>query len=264
MRAYRVGLLSSLVILVLIWTLGGVVVCNASIVALWLFDEGNGNNAVDSSGNENHGAIHDADWVEGRFGSALEFDGEASYVEVAESNSLKITDQLSWHAWIKVTGNAGRDRIIFAQSNNGGYGGRIYTGEGYSCWVRVSDDWRYPAPPANVPDLYDTWHHVATTYDSTGKFGEQRMYVDGELASEGPIELVNLKIQPGTGTSEIGNRHEWTQPFKGIIDELCIYDVILTQDEIQESMSSLGKTAVGSAGKLATTWGGIKVRSVLH
>ena len=262
MKAYRVSLLSSLVALVLIWTLGGVTVSNADTVALWLFDEESGDEAMDSSGNENHGIIHDAIWVAGKFGSALEFDGVASYVEIPESDSLKVTDQLTWHAWIKVTGGQGTDRNIFAQSENGGYGGRIHVGEQYSCWLKVDNDWRYPAAAANVPDLYDTWHHVATTYDS--ETGVQKMYVDGELASEGPLELANLKIQPGTGTSEIGNRHEWTQPFDGIIDELCIYDVVLTQDEIQESMNSLGKTAVEPSGKLAATWGNIKMRSVLY
>jgi len=251
-------LLSGVVILVFVWTLGGAVVCNADVVALWLFDEKSGDEVIDSSGNKNHGTIHDAKWVDGKFGSALEFDGEKSYVEIPESDSLNVTE-VSWHAWIMVTGKQATDRVIFAESDNGGFGGRIWREEKFSCWVRVDGDWRYPASLANIPDLYNTWHHVATTYNS--KTGEQKMYVDSVLGSEGKLALANLKIQPGIGTSEIGNRHEWGQGFKGIIDELCIYNIVLTEDEIQKSTSSsLSKTAVESSGKLAITWGSVKFR----
>ena len=51
-----------------------------SIVAAWLFDEGNGKTASDSTGNGHDGSIEaGAKWVNGRFGKALEFDGTAAW-----------------------------------------------------------------------------------------------------------------------------------------------------------------------------------------
>ena len=43
-------------------------------VGIWLFDEGKGNTAADTSGNGNDGAITGAKWAEGKFGGALEFE----------------------------------------------------------------------------------------------------------------------------------------------------------------------------------------------
>ena len=45
--------------------------------------------------------------------------------------------------------------------------------------------------------------------------------------------------------------------FDGIIDEVAIYNRALSADEIKELMSA-PPAAVRAAGKLATTWGGIK------
>ena len=40
-------------------------------VGIWLFDEGKGGVAEDTSGNGNDGAITGAKWVEGKFGGCL-------------------------------------------------------------------------------------------------------------------------------------------------------------------------------------------------
>jgi len=47
------------------------------------FDEGSGKVAKDISGNGNDGQIIDAEWVNGKFGKALSFNGKTAYVEVA-------------------------------------------------------------------------------------------------------------------------------------------------------------------------------------
>ena len=49
----------------------------------------------------------------------------------------------------------------------------------------------------------------------------------------------------------------------GMIDEVAVFNVALTVDEIEEIMNeglekALGITAVFSSGKLATTWGSVK------
>ena len=43
-------------------------------VGIWLFDEGKGGVAADTSGNGNDGEITGAKWAEGKFGDALEFE----------------------------------------------------------------------------------------------------------------------------------------------------------------------------------------------
>ena len=54
----------------------------ASIIGMWLFDEGEGDVALDSSGNGNNGKLmNDPKWVEGKFGKALSCDGVDDYVD---------------------------------------------------------------------------------------------------------------------------------------------------------------------------------------
>ena len=65
----------------------------ATIVGIWTFDEGSGDVAGDSSGNGNDGTVNgDPQWIDGQFGSALEFNGDDSVI-VEDSDSLDMTDQ---------------------------------------------------------------------------------------------------------------------------------------------------------------------------
>jgi hypothetical protein len=61
-----------------------------SIIGMWLFDEGEGDVAEDSSGNGNSGTLMNGPkWVEGKFGEALEFSGAGDYVDTGlNSNNL--------------------------------------------------------------------------------------------------------------------------------------------------------------------------------
>ena len=61
-----------------------------TIAAIWLFDEGSGQTAKDSSGNENHGELmNGVEWIDCVFGKALELDGQDDYVFVAGSQKAK-------------------------------------------------------------------------------------------------------------------------------------------------------------------------------
>ena len=68
-------------------------------VGIWLFDEGKGGVAADTSGNKNDGAITGAKWAEGKFGGALEFE-LPHVVTVKASNSLNFKDQMTIATWV--------------------------------------------------------------------------------------------------------------------------------------------------------------------
>ena len=48
-----------------------------NLVVLWLFDEGNGQIVTDGTGNGHKGTIQNRRWVSGKFGTSLEFQGQA-------------------------------------------------------------------------------------------------------------------------------------------------------------------------------------------
>ena len=73
-----------------------------SVVGLWGFDEREGDLARDSSGRGNDGTlIGNPEWVEGKFGAALQFDGADDYVDCGNARILHIPKG-SMMAWIKV------------------------------------------------------------------------------------------------------------------------------------------------------------------
>ena len=78
----RVSFLMLILALIMEWVVGITMVSEANPIAIWLFDEGQGDVATDSSGNGNDGSLMNGPKrVGGRFGGALEFDGADDYVD---------------------------------------------------------------------------------------------------------------------------------------------------------------------------------------
>ena len=74
-------------------TLIFVFACSASadLVGYWSFDEGAGTVANDGSGNNNHGDVMGgAQWVAGKMGGALAFDGADDMVVVNQASGLPL------------------------------------------------------------------------------------------------------------------------------------------------------------------------------
>lgn len=222
-------------------------------VGMWLF-EGSGNVAKDSSGNENDGKIIDAEWVEGKYNGALSFNGESSVVEIPHSNSLVLKDKFTIEAWIKSNVDSGDVGIISKWARNV-FGGWFIEGWPWRIyfWELTNKDWK---PELDVPAK--EWVHLAFTYD--GK--EEKAYVNGKLASSESsdgsiIEVSDNPVRIGFDAGSNGEDH-W---FNGLIDEVAISNVALTEDDIKDTMKGFESVlAVSPVEKLATAWGSIKRR----
>src|SRR5690606_15055230 len=85
---------------------------------------------------------------------------------------------------------------------------------------------------------FDEWHHITGTYSS--KTGLISLYIDGVLINTKNIGAKNLPISLGqnaNSTFEIGrfsNKLKNDQYFKGNIDEVRVFKVSLTEDQIQQ------------------------------
>ncbi|MHC4120593.1 MAG: hypothetical protein ACYSWO_24120, partial [Planctomycetota bacterium] len=84
-----------------------IAVTDPSLVGWWKFDEGSGTIAYDSSGNGLDGIFEgNPEWVSGRLGGALEFDGD-DWVNVGNPHDLVITEAISIACWVNPTGFVG-------------------------------------------------------------------------------------------------------------------------------------------------------------
>ena len=223
-----------------------------SLVLYLPFDEGQGDIAHDISGNENHGDINQTEWIEeGKFDSALEFTGAPdSYVRIKQSESLIPKDQVTLEAWAFPTKVAGNNNII-CNTEGAGHNIRFENGK-LKSYIHVAGD--YATPTGGPTITPNEWYHTAVTFD--GKVA--KLYLDGELIGEaerdGSVTESTQDIFVGSETD--GNEPNATYAFFGIIDEVRIWRVARTQDEIREGMEKL--LPVTPRGNLTTSWGNIK------
>ncbi len=206
----------------------------AGLVAAYAFDEGAGTTVTDASGTGNNGAIGSASWTaSGKYANALSFNGTSSKVTVADSASLDLTTGMTLEAWVFPT-------------DGGGWRDVVYKGVDDTYYLMHSSSTGVPAlggkfspssllGPSALP--LNTWSHLAGTYDGT----TLRLYVNGtqvaSRAQSGPIQTT-------TGELTIGGDGFYGQYFQGRIDEVRVYNVPLTQAQIQSDMN----TAIGGSG----------------
>jgi len=226
-----------------------------SIVGMWLFDEGEGKVAKDSSANKNDGKpIGNPKWVEGRFGKALDFNGSSDYVEVADSKSLDITGDITIVLWLYKR-PAGRGTLVGKWKQVGDVWSYVLydRGEGGGGWrLRWSDQSQTNLEgPYTLPD--NEWVHNAATYDGSSMKVFENGEEIGNIAANKQIDVTDNPVW-------IGN-DGYQQHFNGILDEVAIFNVALTKGDIQNIMDEGLEQAFAVADisdKLTTTWSAIK------
>ncbi len=223
---------------------------------VWLFDEGAGSDAMDSSGKDNHGKITGAKWKDGKFGDGLEFGG-AQWVTIESTQDLQLGDEHTMMAWFFATDITQHRMII---SKDAEYLLRIdVPGEGNKMSTFVNIGGWEPRASAGVPKE-DTWTHIATTYERAANNDHVILYVNGVRAGS------SSRPGKGVGNANAVDIGKWGggSYFVGILDEVAIFKSVLTEDDLQTIMEhGLDKTlggiaAVSASNKLTTTWGVIK------
>ncbi len=209
-----------------------------NLIAHWKFDEGSGDTAYDSAG-DNNGTVYGAVWTSGQIDGALSFDGN-DYVDVAPPERLDFerTDAYTLSAWHK---GDGIDYALLSKmdraSNYRGYD--IFIAGGY-VQAHLINSWTSNAL-CETGTLYPVndlvWHHIAVTYDGSSSPDGLKIYVDGmeEATVVGPDSLsstirnsVSFKIAARSEGDE--TIHHLT----GEIDDVRIYNRALSAEEIEE------------------------------
>jgi PKD repeat protein len=202
---------------------------NSSLVSYWKFDEGSGNTVYDSeSGND--GTIYSAVWTSGISGSALSFNGaDNCYVNCGSDSSLNLVDGITISVWVKLDVLKNIQDIVF-RSTSSPY-------KGYALEVRpdrvlflIQGSSAAKVKNYNIP--IDTWTHIAVSRPSGGKYS---IYINGVDETTWSFDYspasVNTRFIIG-GSAGTGG---WKgRGFDGVIDEVRIYDISLTSNQIQD------------------------------
>ncbi|MDD5385800.1 MAG: Calx-beta domain-containing protein [Sulfuricurvum sp.] len=180
-------------------------------------------------------AINGATIDTGKVCKSGKFDGTNDYVDVG--NVLNpLSSSWSVSVWFKWNGKGG-DNIIYNKENL--YEARVSGGYFQYAWM---PHWNWDGG-TSFPVTQDTWYHAVVTYDGI----TQKVYKDGvkvyERAQSGAIGTNTNKLLMGArGSGSPGSF------FGGNIDEVQIFDMALTAEEITSlySNESTGKNYNGT------------------
>jgi hypothetical protein len=237
-----------------------------ALVAHWSFDEGTGATAGDASDNEFDGTFvagpqwseeHGGgmpDWVADRAGTAgkaIHFGEDGGSIEIPYNTKLN-PESLSISLWLNADVIDANNRFLGLHSWIGykfqlQEANRPFLTIGHATGAYDRDS------EQNLP--INEWHHVVATFGD----GKMLFYVDGELIktwedtpnpaksiADNPYNLVigqdfpsdKYSLGDGTGFDVVGdpNYHviplAWGGHFKGSLDELRIYNVVLTESQV--------------------------------
>ena len=219
-----------LVVLSLVWCVG---IAHADLVGLWTLNEGQGTVTADSSGSGNDGTFEGSPlWVPGQYGFGVELDGSSS-INLGDAPELEMTGPMTVACWVN-SGDLTGDRGFIAR--NASY---AFKSSGTS--VRFTTPGILDHTGGNTTLETGVWAHVAVTFDP-GAAGGAVFYLNGVETDRMTASAINA----GSGPAEIGH-NQWGQFYVGQIDEVAVFNHILTAEEIQAAMSGLGNK------ELATT-----------
>jgi hypothetical protein len=210
------------------------------LVALWHMDDAAASTTLADSDVAPDGVAGDAGSVGGTtapaatsdavFGTGRFFDGVDDRVVVTDSADLDLTSNFTVSAWVRPARSAVSTTAItnilrkpFAYAFGFEYGKiRFYPGTGTGTAWAPATSAAYSAPGLVAPNV---WHHVAAVHTGT----LIKLYLDGSMVGSVAASAIGANTQ----AAGIGYAPDpQSEYFRGVIDELAIYNAARTDAEI--------------------------------
>jgi hypothetical protein len=234
-------------------TIPYVPVTDPNLLCWWKFDEIIGDSIIDYSGYDNFGAVHGASLeTAGRVGAALYFGGDGDYIvdEYAENylNGLSAITVCMWikadqvgtdRGFIDCVEPDGRDQMVTIRHDSAGasWGGRNVFKMAVTSTLDPNNNYEQQLESSNNSQTTD-WQHIAMSWKSANVI---RFYINGrEDTPSGRTEPNDnsgtitgcQKLIIGKGSNDQGTTTGW----KGMIDDVRIYNIALSENEVKQAM----------------------------
>jgi len=195
-----------------------------SLVAYYPFN----GNANDESGNGNNGTVNGATLTTDRNGNsnkAYSFSGNQQYISTPINSEF--TNQITISVWIKTNVNKDNSGVFCSRNGSNGNGiwifldGRPYmmlsNGQGVGVSVEAS---------STVTN--NSWHHILATFNGS----VAKIYIDGTFINQSTsVYTIILQANFIIGYDALLGYNRY---FKGLIDDIRIYNRTLSDTEIQQ------------------------------
>jgi len=230
----------------------------ADVAGFWLCNKDEDNLLEDASGNDNHGnAVGVLEWIEGKFGDAIEFVGGSS-ITIPDNEIFNFDEDTSFTVMLWINFSQAQDwNRIFRERAPGAWGNGSDGWELQTQGVQIHwslDDVGGVALRTTYPDAADgEWHHTVMIVDRDEKM--LISYLDGanemsvNIAAMGGVTNANPLIFGGG--------------YAGAIDEAAIFKGVVELDDITDIMNdgmeeAVNPAAVSPVGSSVTTWAKVK------
>jgi hypothetical protein len=224
----------------------------------WKFDESTGTIAADSAGT-NNGTLTgfnfttNSGWVSGIISNALSFDGVNDSVSI-DSSQINLTNNFSLSVWLKPQEVSDDHAFLSVRSLYQASGLRFFVSDN-SLFLQgeTAAGWQ-GNNFANNAFQDGLWYHVAVVYDNS----ILSVYLNGTL--QGSTNWGGDFVMNPAYASRIGT--EGSYYFKGVIDDMMVFQRALTAPQVQALYQSadqppvftpIGSQAVGSGQSLNFT-----------
>jgi hypothetical protein len=170
------------------------------------------------------------EFVEGRIGKALRFDGK-THIDLGQLIDFDRTNAFSFGAWVKVQADGA---ILSKMTPKPSYQGfDLYARDGF---FEVHLAHAMPDNAIKVrtkeKSASNQWHHLLVTYDGSGKGSGVKIYVGGRLRE---VEIEKDKLSEGIANTEpllIGSRNGEGN-LSGLIDDVRFYSRVLVSEQVR-------------------------------
>lgn len=174
---------------------------------------------------------------------SIEFNGQNTYIRVVNDPSLNIINSITFEAWAYAYDWDCNPRFLQKGTSDNQYRFHAAYGDLFMELKGLSTEQIY----GDLPETNE-WHHVAGVYNQ--ELGYIALYIDGNL--EEKTEGVSGTIKTSNDVLCIATKRPSAPDcdyFNGLIDEVRIWNIARTQEEILQNMyNELSGTEDGLAG----------------
>jgi hypothetical protein len=213
------------------------------LMAHWQLNETTGTSAGDVSGNANHGALTGGPtWTTGKVAGGLSFDGVDDIINAGSGGTLdNVVAQggggMTVAAWIYANsmGESGDGRIVAKGTSTAGGWHFKLGGTNQVEFVVEHGTTNLTRRSAVNAISTGAWQHVSATWTGSATATNVKIYVGGVEVSSYDITTngVGARVDDAAANLYIGNESGSGRTFSGVLDEIRIYNRVLTVGEIQ-------------------------------
>ncbi|MCD6108574.1 MAG: hypothetical protein J7J89_03780, partial [Thermoplasmata archaeon] len=214
---------------------------NNSLVGYWSFDYYNSTHVFDNSTYRNNGTFQGTSFginniTTGKYGKGLQFDGVDDYVDCG-NDFTSISTEFTIELWMKTSDTTNSGTPISYATTHSDNEILLYNYKSFGLYIGGSN------VGTGVSANDGNWHHIVWIWKSSG--GETKLYKDGDIAYSGTLQSgytinhgTDRRLIVGQEQDSVGGGFSSSQAFNGLIDEVRIYNRVLSWEEVNASYNN--------------------------